>query len=492
MSLRVPHIVLVAMGSAALFAQASLAQDWPQWRGPNRDARVTGFDAPANWPKELTKKWSITVGDGVATPALVGKKLYVFTRQDGKEFIRCLDATTGDEAWQHSYEAEQTRGGAGGFPGPRSTPTVADGKVVTFGVDGMLCCFDAISGSELWRSDKYVGSYPMFFTSSSPIVVNGLCMVQQGGRRDGGIIAYDLSSGEEKWKWMESGPSYGSPVVMEVGDIQAIFAPTDSKLVALNAADGKLLWEIPYSQGRYNAATPIVSGTTLIVAGPGTGMTAFGFKKDGDKLVEEKLWGNTDNSIGFNTPVLRDNLMFGLSNSNQLFCIDTSAKKTAWSAPFAKAAAGGQDDSEKKAAEKRSPHVPATLVQFVQQEEEKDQPQERPRREFDGERRRGEGRGEGRGRFGPGGFGGRGFGGGFGRGGGGMGSRGYGSIVDVGSALIGLTPVGELVVYQPDGKAFSELARYKVAERGTYAYPVPSGNGIYVKDQNDLTLWTFE
>jgi outer membrane protein assembly factor BamB len=460
------------------------AQDWPQWRGPNRDAKATGFAAPATWPKELTKKWQVPVGDGVATPALAGNKLYVFTRQNGKEIIRCLDAATGDEAWQHSYAAEQPRGGAGGFPGPRSTPTVANGKVVTFGVDGMLCCFDATSGSELWRNDKYVGSYPMFYTSSSPIVVDGLCIVQQGGRRDGGVIAYDLSTGNEKWKWMESGPAYGSPVVMDVGGLQAVIAPTDSKMVALNAADGKLMWEIPYSQGRYNAATPIVTGRTLIIAGPGTGMTAFSMKLDGDKLVEEKLWTNTDNSIGFNTPVLKDNLMFGLSNANQLFCIDTAAKNTAWSAPFAKAAAG-QGEPENKAALDEPRRVPATLVQFVQQEEE-DRPRDRPRGEFDGERRRGEGRG----RFGPGGFGGRGFGRGFG---GGMGGgRGYGSIVDLGPALMGLTPAGELVVYQPDGNAFAELARYKVAERGTYAYPVPSGHGFYVKDQNDLTLWTVD
>jgi outer membrane protein assembly factor BamB len=481
-------VVGFVLCSAAFGGTSVQAQDWPQWRGPNRDAKATGFDAPASWPKELTKKWSVTVGDGVATPALVGNKLYVFTRQDGKEIIRCLDAKTGDEAWQHSYEAEQTRGGAGGFPGPRSTPTVADGKVVTFGVDGMLCCYDATSGSELWRNDKYVGSYPMFYTSSSPIVVNGTCIVQQGGRRDGGIVAYDLTTGEEKWKWMESGPTYGSPVLMEVDGVKAVFTPTDSKMVALNAADGKLLWEIPYSQGRYNAATPIVAGTTLIIAGPGTGLTAFGIKKDGDKLVEEKLWSNTDNSIGFNTPVIKDKLMFGLSNANQLFCIDTESKKTAWSAPFAKAAADAQDEAKAKAAQRSPYRVPATLAQFVQQEEEKDRPRERPRGEFDGERRRGEGRGDGRGRFGPGGFGGRGFG----RGGGMGGGRGYGSIVDVGPALLGLTPAGELVVYQPDGKAFAELARYKVAERGTYAYPVPSGHGIYVKDQNDLTLWSVE
>src|SRR4051794_41138450 len=37
----------------------AFAQDWPQWRGPNRDAKATGFHAPASWPKTLTKKWQV-------------------------------------------------------------------------------------------------------------------------------------------------------------------------------------------------------------------------------------------------------------------------------------------------------------------------------------------------------------------------------------------------------------------------------------------------
>src|ERR1043166_8724362 len=79
------------------------AADWPQWRGPNRDGKITGFEAPATWPKELTKKWTVTIGDGVATPALVGDKLYTFSRQGGDEIIRCLDAATGDERWKDKY-----------------------------------------------------------------------------------------------------------------------------------------------------------------------------------------------------------------------------------------------------------------------------------------------------------------------------------------------------------------------------------------------------
>ena len=63
---------------------AAWSADWPQWRGPNRDGKAVAFDAPKTWPKELTKKWSVSVGDGVASPALVGDKLYVFSWQGGQ------------------------------------------------------------------------------------------------------------------------------------------------------------------------------------------------------------------------------------------------------------------------------------------------------------------------------------------------------------------------------------------------------------------------
>ena len=73
-----------------------------------------------------------------------------------------------------------------------------------------------------------------------------------------------------------------------------------------------------------------------------------------------------------------------------------------------------------------------------------------------------------------------------------MSRSGYGSIVDVGSALLGLTPAGELIAFKPQGDAFKELARYKVAESGTYAYPVPAGTRIYIKDKESVTLWSVE
>src|SRR2546422_2267512 len=163
---------------ASLATAGAFAQDWPQWRGPNRDAKASGFKAPKTWPKELTQKWKVTVGEGVATPALVGDKLYVCSRQEGNEITRCLDAASGKELWQDKYETGGASGPASGFSGPRSSPALAQGKVATLGVRGILSCLDAATGKQLWRKDDFPGAYPRFHPAASPIIVDGLGIAQ--------------------------------------------------------------------------------------------------------------------------------------------------------------------------------------------------------------------------------------------------------------------------------------------------------------------------
>jgi len=412
--------------------------DWPQWRGPNRDAKVSDFKVPANWPKELTKKWSVEVGIGDSTPALVGDKVYAFARQGDDEVLTCLDAASGKILWQQKYPTVTVSGGsAPAHSGPRCSPAVAGGKVYTLGVGGTLSCFDAATGDLTWRKEDFKGAWPQFYTGSSPIIVDGLCVAQLGGRNNGGVIAYDAATGAERWRWTGDSPAYGSPVLLTVGKAKAILAPTESNLVALSAADGKVLWQVKYSQGRYNTATPIVNGNTLIYAGPAQGMTAEKLDQQGDELTATPLWKNGDNSMNFNTPVLKGGLLYGVSSTNVLFCINAENGQTAWTAPLS-AQAGS------------APPAPPAAPP-------------------------------------PG----KGFGGKGGRGGGG-GTAGYASVIDAGRVLVALTAAAQLVVFQPSATEFKQIASYKVADGGTFAHPVLSGNRIYIKDKDRVTLWTVE
>jgi outer membrane protein assembly factor BamB len=324
--------ITTVAGVLAASASCAVAQDWPQWRGANRDGKAAGFTAPKEWPKELAQKWKVTVGLGDASPAVVGNKLYVFARQGTDEFIRCLDATNGKELWSEKYDATQVSGPASQHSGPRSSPAVADGKVVTLGVGGVLSCVDAAAGKLVWRKDDFSGAWPKFYTASSPIITDGFCIAQLGGEANGGIVAYDLASGDQKWKWTGDGTAYASPVILTADGTKMVVTLTAKKIVGIGVADGKLLWEAPFAvQGMaYNAATPIVEGQTVIYTGAGRGTKAVKVEKTADGFAAKELWSNPDNGVQFDSPVLKGGQIYGVSQKGVLFCLDAQAGKTLW------------------------------------------------------------------------------------------------------------------------------------------------------------------
>ena len=314
----------------------ALAGDWPQWRGAGRDGKAPDFRAPPAWPAELTQKWKHTVGRGDATPALVGGKLYTFVNDANAEITLCCDAATGKEIWRDTYAAQAATEPKGEHPGPRSSPAVAEGKIVLYGVRGTLSCLDADTGKVVWRKDEFAGVWPRFFTSSSPLITDGLCVAQLGGEQQGGVVAYELATGAQKWKWTGDGTAYASPVVLTVGGTRMIVALTAQKLVGLAVADGKLLWELPFaSRDRaYNAATPIVDGQTVIYTGSGRGTKAVKIEKTGAGYAAQELWSNPANAVQFNSPVLKNGQLYGLSQQGELFCFDAQSGKTLWTAPL--------------------------------------------------------------------------------------------------------------------------------------------------------------
>jgi len=164
--------------------------------------------------------------------------------------------------------------------------------------------------------------------------VDGLCVAQLGGERDGAMVAYDLATGDEKWKWTEDGMAYASPVLATIGGTKAIVAETNKNIVIIALADGKLAWETPFAvQGgrAYNACTPIVDGQTIIFSGSGRGTRAVRIEKEGSKFDAKELWSNSDFGVQFNTPIVNNGFVFGISDRDKLFCINEETGKAAWS-----------------------------------------------------------------------------------------------------------------------------------------------------------------
>ena len=323
---RIRLIVLMAM---LVGVHSLAAQDWPQWRGPHRDNKVDGFAAPKDWPKELTKKWKVAVGKGEASPLLVGNKVYVFGRQGGDEVAMCLDAGSGKEVWKEKYASAEIGGSASGYPGPRSTPAVGEGKVCTLGVRGAVCCFDAATGKLAWRKDT---APPKFYTSSSPLIEDGKCIVYAAN-----LTAYDLASGAVKWQWTGGGAPYGSPVLMTVDGVKQVVTPYEGGIAGVGLADGKLLWHVKIAGGGYQAnySTPLFDGNTMIysITGgkKGGGSTAaYKIEKKSDAFAATELWKKPIAAAGYHTPLLKDGLIFGVSSANTFFCVDAKTGAELW------------------------------------------------------------------------------------------------------------------------------------------------------------------
>ncbi len=217
-------------------------------------------------------------------------------------------------------------------PGPRSSPAVGEGKVVTLGVGGILSCLDAATGTVVWRQDPFPNVVPQFFTGMSPLITDGVVVAHLGGRGNGALLALDLDTGQEKWRWAGAAPEYASPVLMTVDNTKMVVTLTESSLVGVALADGALLWQVPFPAGRmaYNAATPIVDGSIVYFTGRGRGTRAVKIEKQGETFAATELWSNPDVSVQFNTPVLGNGFLYGITDRGLLFCLNAQTGQTVW------------------------------------------------------------------------------------------------------------------------------------------------------------------
>jgi outer membrane protein assembly factor BamB len=333
---------LAAAGGSNVVAQtqqksAATGTNWPQWRGPRRDGSVDAV-LPVRWPDALKKTWEIPVGAGHASPVVSGNRVVVIGREGDQEIVRALHLSSGKEIWRAAYSAPydvnpaaRTHG-----PGPKSTPAIAGSRVFTLGIGGVLSAFGLESGKLLWRVPA-PDVLPQYGTATSPLVdpADGTSVIAHvGGHDDGALTSFDAATGKPRWQWKGDGPGYGSPIFATFGGIRQVIAQTQKFLVGLNASDGALLWQLPFtSMFDQNAFTPIVFQDLLINAGLDAPLTAVRPTLSGGTWIAETVWTNPQTPMFMSSPVLIDRAIYGLTlrSSGQFVAIDAANGKTLWS-----------------------------------------------------------------------------------------------------------------------------------------------------------------
>ena len=324
-------LAAVALGfTAQLPAQSA---SWPQWRGPARDG-VAVFDAPATWPAALSKRWEAVVGLGHASPVVSGTRVVVHARQGTREVVSAFDLQSGTRLWQNAYDAPyQVNPAAQGHgPGPKSTPAIANNRVFTLGIGGVLSAFDLNSGKVLWRTAA-PSTLPLYGTATSPLVDGDRVIVFMGGHDNGAFTAFDAATGAARWRWTGDGPGYASPVIAELGGTRQLVTQSQGRLVGVAAANGTLLWQVPLRTNfDQNSVTPIVVNGLVIASGLENPTIAWRVTRGSTGWRAEEVWRNEQVSLYMSSPVATAEAIFGLSHRNrgQFVALDVATGRTLW------------------------------------------------------------------------------------------------------------------------------------------------------------------
>jgi len=315
------------------------AQEWTQWRGPARDGSVPGKNAPAVWPESLKQSWRVEFGEGYSSPVVAADRVFIHGRRDPEEIVAGINLADGKILWQQKYQAtfKKNQYAVEMAKGPNATPLVVGNRLFTLGVTGILSAWDTATGKQLWTRDfsKSIDTSKLFCgTSASPLMVDGRLVVQVGSDLHGGqILALNPATGATEWEWRGLGPGYASPVVIEAGGSSQIVSMTEGSIVGVEAKTGKELWSVPFpDEWHENIATPLWTGTHLIVSGTRQGTHAYTLTQTGGKWQAVEIWKNPDIAMYMSSPVFGDGVVYGHSSKKkgQFFALDAKTGAVRW------------------------------------------------------------------------------------------------------------------------------------------------------------------
>lgn len=311
----------------------AMAQDYPQWRGQGRDGSASAFVEPARWPDTLTPRWRVDVGEGYATPLVVGGTVFAFTRNREREGITAVDAATGAVRWRSDYPAPYSPGSpaASHGAGPKATPLFHEGKLFTLGISGIVAAFDPAGGKLLWRTAE-PAEPPFFGAASSPVGDAGVVIVHPGNY--GALTAFDAGSGTVKWVAGGDG-FFMSPTIVTLAGTRQVVSVTQKSVIGVAVADGRLLWDYPWTGGGAGGTMPVIYGETILVSALRMGVTAVRPTRRGDRWTAEAAWETSEVSMYTSNPVVIGDVLYGLSQraSGQFFALDARDGKVLWLGP---------------------------------------------------------------------------------------------------------------------------------------------------------------
>ena len=336
--------IIIALAICSL-ANVIYAVDWNQYRGP--DCNSISKENLKDEVKEFKTLWKVTFNGGFSSFTVSGDKVFTLDKKSAQGILRevcvALDANSGKLIWsrevgiaQYDYPYD-----ASPYDGPRSTPTIVDGKVYVLNARLGLFCLNAKSGEVIWQRDlvKEENAVNISWQSAaSPLIVDGLVLLCCGSK-DGSILGIDKDSGKTIWKSGDFGMTHSTPTVAEICDTKQIVFLTQQGLVSVLPSNGKVIWQQSFPRAASMAASPVVSGDIVYCsAGYGVGSAAYKIQKSGEAWSARELWRKPGNKFcnQWSTPLVIDGCLYGIFGFKQyktapLKCIEIATGNERWS-----------------------------------------------------------------------------------------------------------------------------------------------------------------
>lgn len=319
--------------AAADITRAIAAPEWPGFRGPDRAARAAGPKLATDWstrpPRQL---WKVPAGPAWSSFAVAGNFLFTQEQRGPKEAVVCLRADSGQEIWSQAIETRfyDPLGG----PGPRATPTLAEGGLFVTGATGVVLRLDPATGAIVWKQELQAVAArqpPMWGFASSPLVARGLVIVYAGGAGENGLVAFDAKDGRVRWRAPAGNDSYSSAQLNAIVGEELVLMLTNDGLRLHEPATGRVRLNYKWKFGGYRALQPhhLEGDTLLLPTGTGAGTRALRLTKAGDELVAEERWTSRGLKPDFNDFVTYQHHAYGFDGGS-FVCADLQTGERKW------------------------------------------------------------------------------------------------------------------------------------------------------------------
>jgi len=329
-----PAVVLILALTQLI---AVRAEDWPQWRGPNRDGVWSESRILETFPPNgLKVMWRAPVGIGFSSPVVAGGRVFVtdseLAKPKARERVHAFDAMTGQDLWSYAYDVNYPDGAFDekSLRGPIATPVVESGRIYTLGASGKVFSLEAVKGDVLWQKDLKQ-EYPAsdLYPSPSPLIEGDLLILLVGAKPGASVVAINKNTGKEVWKALDEEASASSPILVSAAGKRQLIIWTPQSVTALDPATGTTYWRQRLNTTQdATVSTPVYYKGNLLIGG-------LMLKLDSEKPGATVLWPKSRATArrilsDTSTAMFRDDYIYSARSAGEFVCLEASTGKQLW------------------------------------------------------------------------------------------------------------------------------------------------------------------